>query len=115
MGAVLPLAGPAMYGNLGANWAASLCGFLLVLIVPTPFIFYRYGSRFRKRSALIQEMREELDRLEGKRKRRSTAPDARDVEKALEAASDNAAQNEDAGNGSGMEAHNKEVEVRKIG
>ena len=82
MGAVLPLAGPAMYGNLGANWAASLCGFLLLLIAPTPFIFYKYGSRFRRRSTLIKEMRAELERLEGKRSRRPT-PTPGDLERGL--------------------------------
>ena len=41
MGATLPLAGPAMYSSLGANWAGTLLGLLEALCIPIPFIFYR--------------------------------------------------------------------------
>jgi MFS family permease len=69
LGATLPLAGPAMYSALGPNWAASLCGFLLVAIIPIPFLFYKYGAKFRERSTLIRELKEDQQRLEGKRNR----------------------------------------------
>ena len=67
LGATLPLAGPALYGTLGAHWAASLCGFLGLAIIPIPVLFYLYGDRYRNRSALIRELRIEQERLEGKR------------------------------------------------
>ena len=84
MGATLPLAGPAMYSNLGANWASSLCGFLLVLIAPVPFMFYKYGGEFRKRSTLITQMRADLERLEGKTNQKRAEEAKGDVEKGLE-------------------------------
>ena len=42
-GALLPLAGPAMYDKLGYGWGNSVLGFIAVDFLPPPFIFYRYG------------------------------------------------------------------------
>ena len=67
IGATLPLAGPALYSTLGPHWAASLCGFLGLAIVPIPALFYWYGNRLRNKSTLIRELRIEQERLEGKR------------------------------------------------
>lgn len=50
VGAGLPLAAPKMYDNLGIGWATTLLGFLTVLLIPAPLIFYRYGDRLRKSS-----------------------------------------------------------------
>ena len=75
LGGTLPLAGPALYKALGANWAGTLLGLLEVAIVPIPFVFYRYGARIRGRSGLIREMREEEERAEGKRRRRGRGRD----------------------------------------
>ena len=36
MGATLPLAGPAMYQNLGPHWAGTLLGLLEVICIPIP-------------------------------------------------------------------------------
>lgn len=69
LGGTLPLAGPAMYRAMGPNWAATLLGLLEVLIIPIPFLFYRYGGRIRERSALIREMREDEERQERKRRK----------------------------------------------
>jgi hypothetical protein len=67
LGGTLPLAGPALYRSLGANWAGTLLGGLEVIIIPIPFVFYRYGARIRMKSALIRSMREDQERAESKR------------------------------------------------
>lgn len=45
-----PLFGTQMYERLGVNWASTLLAFLLVLMVPCPFLFYRYGPYLRGKS-----------------------------------------------------------------
>ncbi|KAK4203543.1 major facilitator superfamily domain-containing protein [Triangularia verruculosa] len=69
-GAVLPLAGPGMYEVLGPRWAGTLLGGLEVVLVPIPFVFYRWGDRIRGRSRVIRLMREEREREEKKVERR---------------------------------------------
>ena len=75
MGAVLPLAGPAMYQSLGAHWAGSLLGFLQVAIIPIPFVFYLAGGKLRRKSTLISQLRADQERLEGKRKSGLAGPE----------------------------------------
>lgn len=70
LGGVLPLAGASMYASLGPNWAGTLLGVLEVIIVPIPFVFYKYGHKIRMKSPLIVRMQEEKTKLEGKRARR---------------------------------------------
>ena len=50
VGAVLPLAGPPLYANLGLGWGNSLLGFVGLLFVPVPMLFIYYGERIRKSS-----------------------------------------------------------------
>lgn len=69
LGAVLPLAGPAMFKTLGANWAGTLLALIEVACIPIPVIFYRYGAKIRQKSAVIREMQEDKQRLENKRLR----------------------------------------------
>ena len=45
LGGTLPLAGQAMYQRLGANWAGTFLGILEIIIIPIPFVFYRYGCK----------------------------------------------------------------------
>jgi hypothetical protein len=47
LGALLPLAGPAMYEALGLGWGNSLLGFIALAMVPIPILFWRYGERLR--------------------------------------------------------------------
>lgn len=68
-GAVLPLAGPAMYEAMTPRWAGTFLGVLEVLLVPIPFAFYRYGDRIRSKSRVIRQMREERARAERRRVR----------------------------------------------
>lgn len=63
-GAVLPLAGPAMFAALTPRWAGTFLGLLEVLLIPIPFAFYKWGDRIRDKSRVIQQMREESARSE---------------------------------------------------
>ncbi|KAL9109692.1 MAG: hypothetical protein Q9227_005730 [Pyrenula ochraceoflavens] len=72
LGGTLPLAGPAMYNAMGANWAGTLLGLLELAIVPIPFVFWRYGGKIRQKSALIRTMQEDQERR-AKRAERSRA------------------------------------------
>ncbi|KAJ5573519.1 MFS multidrug transporter [Penicillium hispanicum] len=49
LGALLPLAGPAMFDSLGLGWGNSLLGFLALAFVPIPIIFTQYGKAIRER------------------------------------------------------------------
>ena len=70
LGGLLPLAGPAMYATLNAHWAGTLLGLIQIACIPIPIVFYRYGGKIRIKSSLIREMRQEAQRLEGKKQRR---------------------------------------------
>lgn len=52
VGALLPLAGPSMYQNLGLGWGNSLLGFICVAMIPVPMLIYRFGARLRKAERL---------------------------------------------------------------
>ncbi|KAJ9604913.1 hypothetical protein H2200_010302 [Cladophialophora chaetospira] len=47
LGALLPLAGNSMYNALGVGWGTSLLGFISVVFLPVPLIFWKYGERIR--------------------------------------------------------------------
>jgi MFS family permease len=47
-GALLPLAGPPLYQNLGLGWGNSLLGFISVAMLPVPWLFAKYGESIRK-------------------------------------------------------------------
>ena len=51
MGAVFPLFTLQMYETLGIDWATSLLGFISVVFLPIPWIFFKYGPRIRARSS----------------------------------------------------------------
>ena len=38
------------YKNLGVQWTLTILGCLSALLVPVPYVFYRYGHRIRARS-----------------------------------------------------------------
>lgn len=54
-GAVFPLFAESMYRRLGVPWATSLLGFLTLLMLPVPVLFYRYGPNIRARSKFVLE------------------------------------------------------------
>lgn len=66
-GAALPLAGPTMYAKLTPQWAGTLLGLMEVVLVPIPFVFYKYGDRIRAKSPVIREMRAEQAKQDRKR------------------------------------------------
>ncbi|KAH8586792.1 MFS multidrug transporter-like protein [Bisporella sp. PMI_857] len=49
-GAAAPLFTPRMFNALGVGGGASLIGGVAVLLMPIPFVFYKYGRLIRKRS-----------------------------------------------------------------
>ena len=50
MGAVFPLFTVQMYKRLGIAWATSLFGFLSLLMLPIPWILFKYGKQIRAKS-----------------------------------------------------------------
>lgn len=52
-GAFLTLAGPPLYESLGLGWGNTLLGFLVLVFVPVPWLFYRYGQWLRERFVFI--------------------------------------------------------------
>ncbi|KAG7441532.1 MFS general substrate transporter [Guyanagaster necrorhizus] len=48
--AAFPLFTVQMYHNLGINWASTLVGLIALVLAPSPFLFYKYGSQIRSRS-----------------------------------------------------------------
>jgi multidrug resistance protein len=68
-GGTLPLAGPNMYATLGPHWAGTMLAALEAILIPIPFVFYRYGHKIREKSSLIRKMQEDKERLEGKKRR----------------------------------------------
>ncbi|KAI9736545.1 MAG: hypothetical protein M1818_006056 [Claussenomyces sp. TS43310] len=49
-----PLFGDQMYKKLGFQWASSLLGFLMLAMVPFPFLFFKYGKGIRARSKMAK-------------------------------------------------------------
>ncbi|KAF5313288.1 hypothetical protein D9619_002999 [Psilocybe cf. subviscida] len=60
-GAAFPLFGPNLYGALGPQWAASLVGFVSLLLIPIPFILQRCGSTLRRKSRFSASFDEEKE------------------------------------------------------
>ncbi|RYC59851.1 hypothetical protein CHU98_g6370 [Xylaria longipes] len=48
-GAVLPLAGLALYDRLGYGWGNSLLAFIAILFLPVSFFILKYGEKLRTR------------------------------------------------------------------
>lgn len=49
-GAAFPLFARQMFVHMGIKWACTLLGGFSVLLIPVPFLFYRYGRALRERS-----------------------------------------------------------------
>lgn len=54
-GAFLPLAAPALYDNMGFNWASSLLGFIAVVLSIAPVILLLKGPQIRQKSPFMSE------------------------------------------------------------
>jgi hypothetical protein len=57
------------YQTLGPHWSATMLAIIEFALIPIPVVFYRYGHKIREKSALIRQMREDKERLEGRKKR----------------------------------------------
>lgn len=55
VGAGFPIFAEQMYTRLGYEWASSLLGFLAILLVPIPFVFFYRGEGIRRRSPWASE------------------------------------------------------------
>lgn len=41
---------PLVYEALGIGWATSLLGFLALVMIPIPYLFFRFGRSIRAKS-----------------------------------------------------------------
>lgn len=48
-----PLFTIQMVDNIGFDWSCSLIGFISLVLVPVPWVFYKYGPALRARSHYI--------------------------------------------------------------
>ena len=48
LAAIFPLFIDSMYAKLGNGWATSIFGFFATLLIPIPFVFWKYGPTIRK-------------------------------------------------------------------
>jgi multidrug resistance protein len=55
VGAGFPLFATQMYKKLGLEWASRLLGFIAILLVPIPFVFFYWGEGIRLRSPWTRE------------------------------------------------------------
>jgi len=54
LGAVFPLFTFQMYENLGVHWAGSLFAFLSILLLPIPWLLFKFGPSLRQRSRFVK-------------------------------------------------------------
>lgn len=43
-----------MYETLGIAWATSLLGFLSLVMLPIPWVFFKFGPKIRSKSSFAQ-------------------------------------------------------------
>ncbi|KAF2665679.1 putative bicyclomycin resistance protein [Microthyrium microscopicum] len=51
LGAAFPLFTTQMYNKLGIGWASSLLGFLSLVMIPIPFVLFKWGPQIRAKSS----------------------------------------------------------------
>ncbi|KAH8660417.1 major facilitator superfamily domain-containing protein [Xylariales sp. PMI_506] len=49
VGAFLPLAGRPLYNYLGLGWGNSVLGLIALVLIPIPWLFFKYGADIRSR------------------------------------------------------------------
>lgn len=54
--AVFPLFVTPMFHKLGIPWASSLLGFIAIVLLPIPYLFYIYGPRIRMKGKFTAEV-----------------------------------------------------------
>jgi len=72
--AAFPLFTVQMYNGLGINWASTLVGLVGLVLMPSPFLFYKYGARIRASSKFAPcidlKIAKELEEEEAELRRR---------------------------------------------
>jgi hypothetical protein len=53
VGAAFPLFTRQMYEGMGVNWASTLIGGIALMLLPIPFLFYKYGPRIRAKKQVF--------------------------------------------------------------
>ncbi len=66
-----------MYNTLTPRWAGTVLGVLEIIMIPIPFVFWRYGGRIRAKSRLIRQLREDQARMDAKRAKGAAKMEAR--------------------------------------
>ena len=46
---------PIMYTNLGVEWAGTVVGFIALIFIPAPILFWKFGARIRMSSKYARE------------------------------------------------------------
>lgn len=75
VGAAFPLFTTQMFEGMGVQWASTLIALVALVLVPIPFLFFKYGARIRANSkfapcmdlkiaAEIAEEKEGVEKLE---------------------------------------------------
>ncbi|KAK5942689.1 hypothetical protein PMZ80_005255 [Knufia obscura] len=65
-GAAFPLFTRDMYSSLGTQWASSVPAFLAVLMLPAPFVLYKYGAQIRSKCVYASEAEKAMAALRTK-------------------------------------------------
>ncbi|CUM63262.1 uncharacterized protein PRCAT00000833001 [Priceomyces carsonii] len=55
-GAAFPLFARQMFVNMHIKWASTLMGCVSVVLIPVPFLFYKYGAKIREKSKYAYNM-----------------------------------------------------------
>jgi hypothetical protein len=55
-GTFLPLVATPLIANLGYGWAFTVLGAIALALAPIPVLVYRYGAKWREKSALTTDM-----------------------------------------------------------
>ncbi|CAH7688562.1 major facilitator superfamily domain-containing protein [Phakopsora pachyrhizi] len=91
-GVAFPLFTGPMLAKMGTQWALTLIGCLSILVVPSPFFFHKYGTRFRKESkfapAIDLKLRHLIENEANSSQRTSFEVDVEGAKKDIESVKD---------------------------
>jgi hypothetical protein len=62
-GTAFPLFTTRMYQNLGNQWASSIPAFLVLVCMPFPFLFFKYGPQIRTKCKYASEAAKMLEMM----------------------------------------------------
>ncbi|KAJ5287136.1 hypothetical protein N7478_002822 [Penicillium angulare] len=66
-GTAFPLFTTQMYENLGNQWASSIPAFLVLVCVPSPFLFHKYGAKIRAKCKYSLEAAKVMEQMRGRK------------------------------------------------